>query len=100
MEVSHHGHGASSIMSAPIIKCSHQPVDHNISYYSAYMTECQPGFLKQMSFSITYGHNFHNDLNIRRVGITFNTTTTVLWPLSGTARVSQYQKKHSPTHHP
>jgi len=28
------------------------------------------------------------------------TTTTVLWPLSGTAQVSRYQKKHSPTHHP
>jgi len=28
-----------------------------------------------------------------------HTTTTVLRRLSGTTRVSQYQKKHSPTHH-
>jgi len=28
------------------------------------------------------------------------TTTTVLWPLTGTTWVSWYQKKHSPTYHP
>jgi len=31
---------------------------------------------------------------------TTTTTTTVLQPLSGTTRVSLYQKKHSPIHHP
>jgi len=34
--------------------------------------------------------------------LTFNTTTQQPFygPLSGTTRVSRYQKKHSPTHHP
>jgi len=31
---------------------------------------------------------------------TTTATTIVLQPFSGTTRVSQYQKKHSPTHHP
>jgi len=36
-----------------------------------------------------------------RDGDSDDTTTTIVYsPLSGTTRVSRYQKKHSPTHHP
>jgi len=34
------------------------------------------------------------------IATTYIHPTTILRPLSGTTRVSWYQKKHSPTHHP
>jgi len=74
----------------------HQENSYRLSYISfwfqfvffLFLVSCSR--LRWLAVSVC-SHNY---------GVLTTTTTTVLRPLSGTTRVSWYQKKHSPTHHP